>query len=492
VTLLSALIAPFQRHISLMHGWVPITVQAVAAALLVLAIGWRSRRWRMIWLPVAALLGIGAAGGAHWYIASGGLADDPAPHQLWIWIALTGLAAGVLALGWRGARWWRRVVSVLAVPLCLLSAGLALNFWVGYFPTVQTAWNQLTAGPLPDQTSRTSIASVVAQAQARHALPAKGSVVPVDIPATASKFRHRGEVVYLPPAWFATTPPPKLPTVMMIGGEFNTPADWLRAGNAIATIDTYAAAHHGAAPVFVFVDSGGAFNNDTECVNGPRGNAADHLTKDVVPYMETDFGVSGDRDNWGIVGWSMGGTCAVDLATMHPDTFSSIVDIAGDIAPNTGTRTQTVDRLFGGDAAAWATFDPATVITKHGHYQGISAWFGINGSPQDSPSSADATAGPAGLRQGTGTPSLQAVAANTLCALGTRNGIDCAVIAQPGKHDWQFAARVFAASLPWLAGALHTPGAPAVPLRAPGHVSSADSIPLVRSNSEQSAEAAGR
>ena len=32
----------------------------------------------------------------------------------------------------------------------------------------------------------------------------------------------------------------------------------------------------------VFVDSG-AFNNDTECVNRVRGNAADHLTKDVAP-----------------------------------------------------------------------------------------------------------------------------------------------------------------------------------------------------------------
>ena len=82
---------------------------------------------------------------------------------------------------------------------------------------------------------------------------------------------------------------------MMIGGQFNTPADWTRAGNAIKTIDDFAAAHHGKAPVLVFVDSGGAFNNDTECVNGIRGNAADHLTKDVVPYMVSNFGVSPDR-----------------------------------------------------------------------------------------------------------------------------------------------------------------------------------------------------
>ena len=71
----------------------------------------------------------------------------------------------------------------------------------------------------------------------------------------------------------------------MIGGEFNTPADWLRTGNAAAIVDSFAQSHGGNAPVLVFVDSGGSFNNDTECVNGARGNVADHLTKDVVPYV---------------------------------------------------------------------------------------------------------------------------------------------------------------------------------------------------------------
>ena len=479
-----------------MHGWVPISIQALAVVVLVLAIGWRSRRWRLTWVPLAALVGVGVAEWAHWFINSDGLADDPAPHQLWIWIALTGLAAGVLVFGWRGAHWWRRGAAVLAVPLCLLSAALALNLWVGYFPTVQNAWNQMTAGPLPDQTSRATITAVAAQTQARHVLPSTGSVVPVTIPSTPSNFKHRGELVYLPPAWFATNPPPKLPTVMMIGGEFNTPADWLRAGNAITTIDKYAAAHGGNAPVFVFVDSGGAFNNDTECVNGPRGNAADHLTKDVVPFMKANFGVSADRGNWGIVGWSMGGTCAVDLAAMHPELFSSFVDIAGDMSPNSGTKAQTIDRLYGGDAAAWSAFDPTTVITKHGPYTGISAWFAINGAQANNTAQhRDITVGNAGLglggRDGTGNPGDQTTAADSLCALGAANGIDCAVIAQPGKHDWPFASRVFAAALPWLAGAIDTPGDPVVPLRAPGRTLSAAPAPLSPAESGQSAEAAG-
>ncbi len=457
------------HHTSLMHGWVPSTIQAVTVTALLLAAGWRSRRWRLLWLPVAVAVGAAVAAWARWYIFADGLADDPAPRLLWWWIAFSGTAAAILVLGWRSARWWRRGVSLLAVPLCLLSTGLAFNMWVGYFPTVQTAWNQLTAGPLPDQTDRASVNAMAAKGvQPRH-----GSVVAVTIPDDASHFKHRGELVYLPPAWFANNPRPQLPTVMMIGGEFNTPADWLRAGNAVKTIDDLATAHGGNAPVFVFVDSGGAFNNDTECVNGIRGNAADHLTKDVVPYMISNFGVSPKPSHWGVVGWSMGGTCAVDLTVMHPELFSSFVDIAGDMGPDAGTKAQTIARLFGGNANAWAAFDPTTVITKHGRYTGISGWFEI--SSDNAPtrhrhiSATDTDAVGLGGQDATGNPDDQTAAAESLCKLGRTHGIDCAVVAQPGKHDWPFASRAFTAALPWLAGQIGTPGVPRIPLPAPRH-----------------------
>ena len=427
-----------------MHGWLPVTVQIIAAVALIAAVSRRSGRWQVRWLPWALIIGGGVSASAYWYVASQGLSDNPAPNALWIWTGLTGFAAAVLVAGWRRARWWRRGVSMAALPLSLLCAALALNEWVGYFPTVQTAWNQLTAGPLPDQTDEVTVTAM----QQQRKIPSHGTVVPIDISDTASGFRHRGELAYLPPAWYATNPPPRLPTVMMIGGEFNTPADWLRTGQAITTIDQFAAAHHGNAPVLVFVDPGGSFNNDTECVNGSRGNSADHLTKEVVPYMVSHFGVSPARTNWGIAGWSMGGTCAVDLAVMHPDMFTAFEDIAGDIGPNSGNKNQTIARLFGGNANAWAAFDPTTVITKHGHYTGLSGWFDVNGST-------------ATIQRA---KNDQAAAANSLCALGAANGISCAVVNQPGKHDWPFASHAFAAALPWLAAQIGTPDVPPTPL----------------------------
>ena len=451
-------------YTSLMHGWIPSTVQAVTAIVLALAVGWRSRRWRVVWLPGSALVGAMAAYCTHWYIVDHGLSEEPAPSALWLWIALTGMAAAVLILGWRSARLWRRGATLLAVPLCLLSTALVLNLWVGYFPSLQSAWNQLTSGPLPDQTDQATVTAMAAKGTR----PPHGSVVPVVIPSDASHFNHRGELVYLPPEWFTSSPPPRLPTVMMIGGQFNTPADWTRAGNALRTIDDFAVTHQGKAPVLVFVDSGGAFNNDTECVNGVRGNAADHLTKDVVPYMISNFGVSPDRSNWGIAGWSMGGTCAVDLTVMHPEMFSAFLDVAGDFFPNAGNKTQTIARLFGGDADAWAAFDPTTVINRHGHYSEVAGWFAISSEGLPTPrrdfAPADTGAMRLASRDAAANPGNQTAAAYSLCALGRANGIDCAVVPQPGKHNWPFADRAFANALPWLAGQLGTPGVPRTPL----------------------------
>jgi S-formylglutathione hydrolase FrmB len=315
---------------------------------------------------------------------------------------------------------------------------------------------------LPDQTDKTTVTTLAAKGTK----PPHGSLVPVQIPDDASNFKHREELVYLPPAWFASYPPPQLPTVMMIGGMVNTPADWVRAGNAVDTVDAFAAAHGGNAPVLVFVDPGGAFDNDTECVNGMRGNAADHLTKDVVPYMVSSFGVSADRSHWGVVGWSMGGTCAVDLTVMHPTLFSSFVDIEGDLTPNTGTKEQTIASLFDGDGDAWAKFDPTTVINRHGRYTGVSGWFAISsgGSPRRDITIVDTAAMALAGRAAATDPGNQAAAAASLCSLGRVNGIDCAVVAQAGKHDWPTAGAAFATALPWLAGQLGTPAATRIPL----------------------------
>ena len=160
----------------------------------------------------------------------------------------------------------------------------------------------------------------------------------------------------------------------------------------------------------------------------------------------------------------MGGTCAVNLTVMHPDMFSAFVDIAGDRNPNVGTKEQTITRLFGGNPTAWAAYDPATTITQHGRYTGVSGWFDVPAS--SGPRNLAEAANPSLVTSTdpVANPEGQDAAANSLCNVAAANGISCAVFSQPGNHDWPFAAQAFAASLPWLAAALGTPAAEPLPL----------------------------
>ncbi len=461
--------ASYGHGLSLLTGWLPLTLQVVTVLVLLAVVLRRApRRWYLLWLPASAVVGAAVALLVRGRLAADGVTDDPAPLALWIWVAVAAAATLVAIVGWPGARWWRRCLAMLAVPLTLLCVGSALNRWVGYFPTVQEAWAVATAGPMPDQVTDARLAAMTATPTR----PVNGALVGVDIPDTASGFAHREEYAYLPPAWFTGTGNhPALPVVMMIGGEFNTPTDWIRTGNAMSVIDSYAAAHGGSAPIVVFVDSGGTFNNDTECVDGPRGNAADHLTEDVRPYVISRFGASAAPASWAVVGWSMGGTCAADLAVTHPELFGTFEDIAGDLGPTVGDKAQTIAQLYGGDAALWARFDPLTVLAGHAPYPDTAGWF------------ANATGGPgAGAGQRNGRPPTahrtgaggtgfggqadgrdsgnQNQEATQLCAAMTTDRIACTLHTVPGGHTWQVAAASFADAFPWVVSRVDGPPAP--------------------------------
>ena len=106
-------------EVSLIAGWLPVSIQGVAALALIAATGWRSRRWRLRWLPVATAVGVSLIGAVWWFIDSRGWGSIY-PWGMWVWIGLTGLAAGALVLGWPGSPWWRRALAVLAVPSALV------------------------------------------------------------------------------------------------------------------------------------------------------------------------------------------------------------------------------------------------------------------------------------------------------------------------------------------------------------------------------------
>jgi S-formylglutathione hydrolase FrmB len=357
---------------------------------------------------------------------------DPLPLDVWVWFGLMAGALLVLVLGWRNARWWRRLIAVLASALALLNCANGLNQFVGYYPTVGAATDDLEGRPQPGQVSLSQLHTSTGDgAEARRT----GALVAVDIPSSSAGFTPRQELVYLPPVWFRNPRPPVLPAVEMIGAEVAAPDNWVRIGHAVRTSDAYAAGHGGEAPILVFVDATGSFHKDTECVNGPHGNAEDHLVKDVPRFISAAFGASRDPRRWGVVGFSMGGTCAIGLTVEHPSMFGHFVDISGDLGPNTGNKAQTITHLYGGSVAAWNAHDPLTVMARHGRYTGTSGRF-VDGTHEH----------------------LQTEEARQLADAAQKVDIQARVVVLPGEHVWQFAATAFADSLPWLCGQLGLSG----------------------------------
>jgi S-formylglutathione hydrolase FrmB len=383
------------------------------------AIARRDRRWWTRRVPVAVAIAVPVAVVASVVVNDALDQTDPLPAEVWFW-----LGVGVFALVtivWRG-RAWRRLAAAVAVLLAAASAASTVNEFVGYYPTVGAAFGELTGQPVPAQVGITQLAAVSPKTEF-------GRVVSVYIPDTYSHFTHREEFVYLPPAWFRSKSKEQFPVIEMIGAEFSTPTNWIRAGEAVVTADRYARHHHGHAPILVFADASGGFTVDTECVDGPHGNSEDHLVKDVPAYMAAHFGVA--PTGWGVAGWSMGGTCAVDLTVEHPEVFSHFLDISGDIGPNIGDQASTVATLYGGDKAAWAAHDPLTVLSHHHHYTGVTGVF------------ADGTLEHSTTR-----------AAYRLAAACRLDGINAPVLIRPGGHKWQFGAREFAETLPSFASSM--------------------------------------
>ncbi|WP_231748762.1 alpha/beta hydrolase-fold protein [Mycobacterium sp. M26] len=445
--------------LSLIDGWLPVALQVVAGAAVIAAVGWRTRRWRLRWLPVSAAVGVVLIGAVWWFVDRQGL-GSVYPWGMWVWIGLTGLAAAVLVLGWPGSPWWRRLVAILAVPLCVVAAAAVLNASLGYLPTVQTAWQRVTGQLPPQWIDQAKLAAM----QRDGVRPTRGTVVSIVTPGDVSGFAHRTELVYLPPVWFTSNPPPELPVVMMLGAELSSPADWLQSGHALSILDDFALQHRGVTPVVVFPDTSGSFTNDTECVNGPRGNAADHLVNEFVPYVISTFGVSDQAANWGLVGWSSGGTCALTLTVRHPDKFSAFVDLDGQLGPNAGKRQQTIARLFGGDEQAWAAFDPKTIVEKRGYYYDVAAWLGVSADVPTVHRAAGSGSRDAEYPDWDTYSEDHNKTANQLCELLAAHGVECSVVGYRGGHDFGSAASGFRDALPWLAGRIGTPGVPSRPL----------------------------
>ncbi|WP_375486163.1 alpha/beta hydrolase [uncultured Jatrophihabitans sp.] len=204
-----------------------------------------------------------------------------------------------------------------------------------------------------------------------------GTVLTRAIPGGSSGFKPRQALIYLPPA-ARSHPHERFPVLVLLHGTPGAPTRWINAGNARATLNAFAAAHSGRAPVVVMPDVNGSEHADTECIRTTYGADVEKYLLDVVPaWILAHLPVTRDRARWGIAGLSEGGTCALMLGLRGTPGWGFVGDFSGLKRPTVGPTddmADTVKELFGGSESAYDAHDPSLLLARH-RYPHLAVWF---------------------------------------------------------------------------------------------------------------------
>jgi enterochelin esterase-like enzyme len=279
-----------------------------------------------------------------------------------------------------------RLVVGAAMVLGLLFSLIIINDYYRYNPTLGDVFGKTNAQELNSNLNNVTVNYTVSTNQQSfntsslqgsldklNNTPTKGKLYQVNIPGKVSKFKARPGFVYIP-AIYNELPQINLPVIVLIAGVPGRPIDWVGLGLQ-NIMDQFAKNHGGISPLVFVVDATGSMYNDTECVNGPSGNAETYLTVDVPNYINNNFRVDNSPKNWAIGGLSLGGMCGLMLTLRHPNIYNYFIDLGGEIGPEIGNKQQTIDGLFGGSEQAWAAHQPSLLLENH-TYKNIGGFFG--------------------------------------------------------------------------------------------------------------------
>lgn len=424
---------------SLLDGPVPgvLTAAGVLGGVLVLVA--RARAWwpRAVPAVLAAVAAVVAALAAVTTWAWSPF-PDPLPATVWLCLGAAAAALGLAAVRWtpRSGHGLRaRVAATVGALLVLAAAAEGVNLHYGAFPTVRTAVglpydDEVEFADTPVHAARVSAPTPGTPFDTTwrppRDMPSNGRVAQVTIPPTASGFAARPAWIYLPPAYLGSTRA-RLPVLVLMSGQPGSPDDWLAGGDLAARMDTFAAAHHGLAPIVLMPDALGSPLANPLCLDSRLGDVATYLRVDVPAWIRAHLEAQPPA---AVGGLSYGGTCALQTALNAPGVYPDLLDISGQSEPTLGTRAQTVAAAFGGDEAAFRAVNPLDLLATRA-FPGTQAYLVAGSEDAD----------------------YRPQAEQVYAALRAAH-VPATLTLLPGGHSWQVWGPGLEAALPWLAGRL--------------------------------------
>jgi enterochelin esterase-like enzyme len=145
--------------------------------------------------------------------------------------------------------------------------------------------------------------------------------------------------VYTPAGYSKDQKYPALYLLHGIGGNENE--EWAKGGAASVVLDNLIADKK-IEPMIVVLPNGNATTNTGGGARGGFGGGGfggwgmpfeNDLIKDIIPFMESNYSVKGDRENRAVAGLSMGGGQSLNIGLANLDTFAWVGGFSS--APNT-------------------------------------------------------------------------------------------------------------------------------------------------------------
>ncbi len=131
--------------------------------------------------------------------------------------------------------------------------------------------------------------------------------------------------IFLPPGYEQNTDK-KYPILYLLHGGGGSHKDWPEQGRLADVANQVMASNEAVEMIVVCPEAGKTFMN---YFNNPDWRYEDYFFEEMLPYIESNYRVIGDKKHRAIAGLSMGGQGTIVYASHHPELFCAAYAMSG-------------------------------------------------------------------------------------------------------------------------------------------------------------------